>query len=49
MFSICTAYIENGKLEETLKQFSESEKKLTKEIGLPPSPSTSNCYGMMSE
>ena len=34
MFSICTAYIENGKLEETLKQFSESEKKFTKEIGV---------------
>ena len=34
MFSICTAYIEDGKLKETLKQFSESEKKFTKEIGV---------------
>jgi len=34
MFSICTAYIEDGKLEETLNQFSESEKKFTKEIGV---------------
>ena len=34
MFSICTAYIEDGKLEETLKQFSESEKKFCKEIGV---------------
>ena len=34
MFSICTAYIEDGKLEETLKQFSESEKKFSKEIGV---------------
>jgi len=34
MFSICTAYIENGKLEETLKGFKESEKKFTKEIGV---------------
>ena len=34
MFSICTSYIEDGKLEETLIQFSESEKKFTKEIGV---------------
>jgi len=34
MFSICTAFIEDGKLEETLEQFSESEKKFTKEIGV---------------
>jgi len=34
MFSICTGYIEDGKLEETLKQYSESEKKFTKEIGV---------------
>jgi len=34
MFSICTAYIEEGKLEDTLKEFSESEKKFTKEIGV---------------
>jgi hypothetical protein len=34
MFSICTAYIEDGKLEETLNQFSDSEKKFTKEIGV---------------
>ena len=34
MFSICTAYIENGKLKETLKGFKESEKKFTKEIGV---------------
>lgn len=34
MFSICTAYIEDGKLEETLNQLSESEKKFTKEIGV---------------
>ncbi|MHA1988022.1 MAG: hypothetical protein ACW98D_15405 [Promethearchaeota archaeon] len=34
MFSICTGYIEEGKLEETLKQYSESEKKFTKEIGV---------------
>ncbi|MHA2280513.1 MAG: hypothetical protein ACXAC5_06655 [Promethearchaeota archaeon] len=34
MFSICTAYIEDGKLDETLKQYSESEKKFTKEIGV---------------
>ena len=34
MFSICTAYIENGKLEETLKGFKESEKKFTKDIGV---------------
>ena len=34
MFSICTAYIENGKIEENLEQFSESEKKFTKEIGV---------------
>lgn len=34
MFSICTAYIENGKIEETLMQFLESEKKFTKEIGV---------------
>ena len=34
MFSICTAYIENGKIEETLKDYAESEKKFTKEIGV---------------
>ncbi|KKN41573.1 hypothetical protein LCGC14_0721970 [marine sediment metagenome] len=34
MFSICTAYIEEGKLEENLKEFAESEKKFTKEIGV---------------
>jgi len=34
MFSICTAYIENGKLEETLKQYADSERKFTKEIGV---------------
>jgi len=34
MFSICTAYIEDGKLEETLTQYAESEKKFTKEIGV---------------
>ena len=34
MFSICTAYIEDGKLEETLIQYAESEKKFTKEIGV---------------
>ncbi len=34
MFSICTAYIENGKLEETLIGFKESEKKFTKDIGV---------------
>ena len=34
MFSICTAYVEEGKLEETLKGFPESEKKFTKEIGV---------------
>ena len=34
MFSICTAYIEEGKLEETLNQFSDSEKKFTKDIGV---------------
>ena len=34
MFSICTAYIENGKLDETLKAYSESEEKFTKEIGV---------------
>lgn len=34
MFSICTAYIENGKLEETLKDYSESEEKFTKDIGV---------------
>jgi len=34
MFSICTAYIENGKLEESLKAFNESEMKFTKDIGV---------------
>ena len=34
MFSICTAYIEEGKLEEELKGIAESEKKFTKEIGV---------------
>ncbi|KKK43566.1 MAG: hypothetical protein Lokiarch_25900 [Candidatus Lokiarchaeum sp. GC14_75] len=34
MFSICTEYIENGKLEEILKGFKESEKKFTKDIGV---------------
>ncbi|HDZ16665.1 hypothetical protein LCGC14_0494510 [marine sediment metagenome] len=34
MFSICTAYIENGKIKETLDNFLESEKKFTKEIGV---------------
>ncbi|MHA2006103.1 MAG: hypothetical protein ACXABO_01720 [Promethearchaeota archaeon] len=34
MFSICTAYIEDGKLEEVVKQFSESEKKFTIDIGV---------------
>ncbi len=34
MFSICTAYIEEGKIEETLKEIIESEKKFTKEIGV---------------
>lgn len=34
MFSICTAFIENGKIEETLMQFLEAEKKFTKEIGV---------------
>jgi hypothetical protein len=34
MFSICTAYIENGKLEETLKAYSESEEKFTSDIGV---------------
>ena len=34
MFSICTAYIEEGKLEETLLEYKESEKKFTKEIGV---------------
>jgi len=34
MFSICTAYIENGKLKETLKGFKESEIKFTKDIGV---------------
>ncbi len=34
MFSICTAYIEDGKLEETIKQYTESEKKFTEEIGV---------------
>ncbi|MBY8989581.1 MAG: antibiotic biosynthesis monooxygenase [Candidatus Lokiarchaeota archaeon] len=34
MFSICTAFVENGKLEETLKQYADSERKFTKEIGV---------------
>lgn len=34
MFSICTAYIENGKLEETIKAYSESEEKFTRDIGV---------------
>ncbi len=34
MFSICTAYIENGRIKETLNNFLESEKKFTKEIGV---------------
>ncbi len=34
MFSICTAYIEEGKLEDTLLEYRESEKKFTKEIGV---------------
>ncbi len=34
MFSICTTYIENGKIDETLKAYSESEEKFTKEIGV---------------
>ncbi len=34
MFSICTTYIENGKIKESLNNFVESEKKFTKEIGV---------------
>ncbi|MFX0092281.1 MAG: hypothetical protein ACFFBD_11010 [Candidatus Hodarchaeota archaeon] len=34
MFSICTAYIENGKIEETLKQTSKSEANFTEVIGV---------------
>lgn len=34
MFSICTAYIENGKLEETIKAYSKSEEKFTRDIGV---------------
>lgn len=34
MFSICTAYNENGKLEESLKALYEAEKKFTKDIGV---------------
>lgn len=34
MFSICTAYIENGKIKENLANFKESEKLFTREIGV---------------
>lgn len=34
MFSICTAYIENGKINETLKESAEAEKRFTKDIGV---------------
>ncbi|MHA1977075.1 MAG: hypothetical protein ACW98F_17340 [Candidatus Hodarchaeales archaeon] len=34
MYSICTAYIDNGKIEEALRDVSNSEKKFTKEIGV---------------
>ena len=34
MFSICTAFVENGKLEETIKQYADSERKFTKDIGV---------------
>lgn len=34
MYSICTSFVDNGKLEETLNNLSESEKKFTKEIGV---------------
>lgn len=34
MFSICTAYIENGKLEETLMAYTKSEENFTRDIGV---------------
>ena len=34
IFSICTAYIENGKIEKTIEEFAESEKKFTRDIGV---------------
>jgi hypothetical protein len=34
MYSLCTAFIDNGKIEETLRDLSKSEKKFTKEIGV---------------
>ncbi|NVM34774.1 MAG: hypothetical protein HWN81_04200 [Candidatus Lokiarchaeota archaeon] len=34
MFSICTAYVENGKLKETLMANAESEEKFTRDIGV---------------
>lgn len=34
MFTICTAYIENGKIEKRIEEFAESEKKFTKDIGV---------------
>ncbi len=34
MFSICTAYVENGKLEESLMETAKSEEKFTRDIGV---------------
>ncbi len=34
MFTICTAFVEDGKLEEFLKDLPESEKKFTRDIGV---------------
>ena len=34
MYSLCTAFIDNGKIEETIKDLSKSERRFTKEIGV---------------
>lgn len=34
MYSLCTAFIDNGKIEETLRDIEKSEEKFTKEIGV---------------
>ncbi|MHA2304953.1 MAG: hypothetical protein ACXACU_06120 [Candidatus Hodarchaeales archaeon] len=34
MYSLCTAFIDNGKIEETLREIVKSEEKFTKEIGV---------------
>ena len=34
MFTICTAFIENGRIEKTIEEFAESEKIFTRDIGV---------------